>query len=85
MPEKVKFRMQRFLVELFIKAAETLETMDWDESTQVTRFRAYMSEGQTMDSAGANRVAFYEDVVARARGVRRSLSIHLMFSNPYWI
>jgi hypothetical protein len=79
--------MERFLIELLIKAAEILETADWDKSKKirVERFREYMSKGQSMDSAGPNRVAFYKDVVARARGVRRSVSIHLMFSNPYWI
>ena len=68
MPERVELRMKHFLVELFIKAAETLENMDWDKSkdNHVARFREYMSEGQSMDSAGANRVVFYEDIVARA-------------------
>ena len=86
MSEKITSRMRRFLVELFIKTTETLETMDGSQpENKIGRFREYMSEGQSMNSAGQNRVAFYKDVVARARVVRRSLSIHFMFSNPYWI
>jgi len=78
--------MEHFLVELFIKAAETLQTMDGGKPEEkISRFQKYMSEGQSMDSAGQNRVAFYKDIIARARGVCRSLSIHFMFSNPYWI
>lgn len=85
MSQKVVSRMERFLIELFNKAAEILETTDWGEpQNKIERFRKYMSEGQSMDSAGPNRVTFYRDVVERA-DVCRSLSIHFMSSNPYWI
>jgi hypothetical protein len=72
--------VRRFLVALFNKTAEALNGAT--KQLRIQNFRNFMSENQTMDSAGRKRLEFYDSVIAQAQGVRCRFVIPFILSDP---
>lgn len=79
-------RVGYFLVELFKKTAEMVkvEGMGNDKASRIRKFREFMSKDQSMDSAGAGRLMFYQDVIRRANKVSCRVSFPSAFSYSYF-
>jgi hypothetical protein len=77
-------RAWHFLRSLFLHTTKTISELGGDESTdRIQRFRQYMSEGQTFDSAGDKRKKFYLEVVRQATEATEVRRILVINFHPY--